>query len=76
MFSPVPIIEKNMKFRDLMEKWKHSRRAFSIFRVGFDSNWFSISARKMLQIGMKIRTNFSTLSIQKNKIVTFEIDDT
>ena len=76
MFSPVPIIEKSMKFRDLVENWKHSRRAFSIFGTGFDSNWYSISARKMLQIGMKVRTNFSTLSIQKNKIVTFEIDDT
>ena len=32
MFSPVPIIEKSMKFRDLVENWKHSRRAFSIFR--------------------------------------------
>jgi predicted transcriptional regulator len=76
MFSPVPIIDKSIKFRDLMEKWKHSRRAFSIYRIGFDSNWFSISARKMLQIGMKVPANFSTLSIQKNKIVTFRIDDT
>jgi predicted transcriptional regulator len=76
MFSPVPIIDKTMKFRDLMDNWKHSRRAFSIFRIEFDSNWFSISARKMLQVGMKVQTNFSTLSIQKNKIVTFSIDDT
>jgi predicted transcriptional regulator len=30
----------------------------------------------MLQVGMKVKTNFSTLSIQKNKIVTFQIDDT
>lgn len=76
MFSPVPIIDKSMRFRDLMEKWKHSRRAFSIFRIGFESNWFSVSARKMLQVGMKVHTDFSTLSIQKNKIVTFSIDDT
>lgn len=76
MFDPVPIIEKSMKFNDLMDKWKHSRRAFSVFRIGFDSNWFSISARKMLQVGMKIKANFSTLSIQKNKIVTFQMDDT
>lgn len=76
MFSPVPIIEKSTKFKDLMENWKHSRRAFSIFRTEFDSNWFSISARKMLQVGMKVRTNFSTLSIQKNKIVTFQIGNT
>ena len=76
MFTPVPIIDKSMKFRDLMEKWKHSRRAFSIFRIGFDSNWFSISARKMLQVGMKVQANFSTLSIQKNRIVTFTIGDT
>ena len=27
MFDPVPIIEKSMKFNDLMDKWKHSRRA-------------------------------------------------
>jgi predicted transcriptional regulator len=76
MFTPVPIIDKSLKFRDLMEKWKHSRRAFSIFRVGFDSNWFSISARKVLQVGLKVPTNFSTLSIQKNRIVTFNTDDT
>jgi hypothetical protein len=53
-----------------------TRRAFSIFRIGFGSNWFSVSARKMLQVGMKVHTDFSTLSIQKNKIVTFSIDDT
>jgi hypothetical protein len=76
MFSPVPIIEKSTKFKDLMENWKHSRRAFSIFRTEFDSDWFSISARKMLQVGMRVKTNFSTLSIQKNKIVTFQIGDT
>ena len=76
MFTPVPIIDKSLKFRDLMEKWKHSRRAFSIFRVGFDSNWFSISARKVLQVGLKVPTNFSTLSIQKNRIVTFNTNDT
>jgi hypothetical protein len=72
MFDPVPIIEKSMKFNDLMDKWKHSRRAFSVFRTGFDSNWFSISARKMLQVGMKVKADFSTLSIQKIRLLPFK----
>lgn len=76
MFHPVSIIEKNIRFKDLMEQWKHSRRAFSIFRLGFEGSWLSVSARKMLQVGMKIQADLSTLSIQKNRIVTFRKEDT
>jgi len=75
MFKHFPIVEKKTKFKDLMENWQNSRRAFAVIPKGFDNYYSPISARKMLEVGMRVKANFSISSVLKNKIVTFQIDD-
>ena len=68
------IVEKNITFQDLMEKWTASRRAFAITPNAFHG-YSSISARKMLEIGIKSKTDISISSMPKKKMVTFQPDD-
>jgi hypothetical protein len=51
MFKDFPIIEKKTKFKDLMGNWQHTR-AFAVIPNGSD-NYSPISARKMLEVGMR-----------------------
>jgi predicted transcriptional regulator len=74
MFEKVPIVEKETRFKDLMEKWKNSRRAFAITPNSFQG-YSPISARKMLDVGIKCQSKTSISSMPKKKIVTFGLDD-
>ena len=74
MYDELPIVEKETRFKDLMEKWKTSRRAFAITPNSFQG-YSPISARKMLEVGIKCQSNISISSIPKKKIVTFGLDD-
>ena len=75
MFKDVPQVEKKTKFKDLIEKWQNTRRAFAIISNG-DGDYSPISARKMLEIGIKCKTDISVSSMPKKQIVTFQPDDT
>ncbi len=68
------IVEKEMTFHDLMEKWRESRRAFAITPNAFQG-YSPISARKMLEVGIKCKTDVSVSSMPKKKIITFQPDD-
>lgn len=74
MFKGVPQIEKEAKFGDLMGKWRQTRRAFAI--VPNNKSYSPISARKMLEIGTKCKTDMSASSMPKKRIITFKPDDT
>lgn len=75
MFRDVPEVEKQTKLKDLISKWQDTRRAFAI--LGSESDGYSaISARKMLDVGMRCRTDLTASSMPKNKIITFQPDDT
>lgn len=74
MFEDLPIVEKETRFKDLMDKWKESRRAFAITPNSFQG-YSPISARKMLDVGIKCQSNISISSMPKKKIVTFGLDD-
>lgn len=74
MYDELPIVEKETRFKDLMEKWKHSRRAFAITPNSFQG-YSPISARKMLEVGIKCQSNVSMSSMPKKKIVTFGLDN-
>lgn len=74
MFDELPIVEKETTYKDLMEKWKKSRRAFAITPNSFQG-YSPISARKMLDVGIKCQSNISISSIPKKKIITFGLDD-
>ncbi len=74
MFKDLLIVEKTTPFKDLMEKWTASRRAFAIIPNAFQG-YSPISARKMLEIGIKCKTDISISSMPKKKMITFEPDD-
>ncbi|HZD36655.1 MAG TPA: hypothetical protein VE130_15735 [Nitrososphaeraceae archaeon] len=75
MFKHFLRVERKTKFKDLMANWQNSRRAFAIIPRESDNYFSPISARKMLEVGMRIKANFSISSIRKDKIVTFQMDD-
>ncbi len=74
MFKDLLIVEKTTPFKDLMEKWMTSRRAFAIIPNAFQG-YSPISARKMLEIGIKCKTDISISSMPKKKMITFQPDD-
>jgi len=73
-FEEFPIVEKETRYRDLMERWKKSRRAFAMTPNSFQG-YSPISARKMLEAGIKSQSDISISSFPKKKIVTFSLDD-
>jgi predicted transcriptional regulator len=74
MYSDVPLVTKDTKFKDLMDTWKNSRRAFAIIQN--ESGGYSpVSARKMLEVGKKYKTDLCLSSIPKKNIITFQGDE-
>ncbi len=74
MFNKLPEIEKNIKFEDLIDIWKGSRRAFAVIPKG-PGDYSPISARKMLELGTRCKTDISASSMPKKRIITFSLDD-
>lgn len=75
MFKDFPQVQKETIFKDLIEKWKYTRRAFAVIANGSEG-YSPVSARKMLEIGKKIKTNITVSSMTKKKeIITFQRDD-
>ena len=74
MFKDFLQVENKTKFKDLMGKWKNTRRAFAV--ISNNSGGYSpISARKMLEIGIRYKTDMTVSSISKKKIITFQGDE-
>ena len=74
MSEDLLIVEKEMTFQSLMEKWRASKRAFAIVPNAFQGH-SPISARKMLEVGIKCKTNVAISSMPKKKMITFQPDD-
>lgn len=75
MFKGLPQIERESKLKDLIDKWKNSRRAFTVI-PNTSGDYSVISARKMLEVCRRYKTGISLSSMPKKKIVTFRKDDT
>jgi predicted transcriptional regulator len=73
MFKDLPHIDKKTKLRDLIEIWKKSHRAFAIIPNEF-GDCSVVSARKMIEVGAKFKSDISISSMPKRKIVTFRQD--
>jgi predicted transcriptional regulator len=74
MFKDFPQVDKKTKLIDLVEIWKKSRRAFAVILNEF-GDCSTISARKMIKVGTRSKSDISISSMQKKKIVTFRLDD-
>ena len=73
-FNYFPQIAEKTRFDDLINKWKSTGRAFSVIS-NQKGDYFSISSRKMLEIGKRYKSGISVSSIPKKKIVTFKEDE-
>ena len=76
------IVDKNLvilsnytTLKDLLDKWKNTKRAFSIIPNNH-GGYSAISARKILEIGANCVTDITISELPKKEIVTFEQDST
>jgi hypothetical protein len=74
MYKDFPQVDKKTKLIDLVEIWKKSRRAFGVILNEF-GDCSTVSARKIIKVGAKCKSDISISSMQKKKIVTFKLDD-
>ncbi len=72
--NPVMVI-KDTKYNELMNYWKERERAYAVIpnEWGFYS---AISAKKILEIGMRCKTNTSISKLPKKRPITFKKNDT
>ncbi|MFB5600207.1 MAG: CBS domain-containing protein [Nitrososphaeraceae archaeon] len=73
-FNQIPQVDKKNKLVDLIDKWKGTGRAFSVI-PNQQGEYFSISSRKMLEIGKRYKSGIYVSSIPKKQIVTFKGDE-
>ncbi len=76
------IMEKRILFvsnettlKELINYWKDTRRAFAVVPNEF-SDYSAISAKKILEIGMKCKTKISISEVPKKKVATFTKNST
>ncbi len=74
MFKEVPIINKSTTIEELVDKWTKSKRAFALL-PNEDGDYSPISARRMLELGMRCKTDMTISSIPKKSTITFEQTD-
>jgi predicted transcriptional regulator len=71
MFTELPEIEKNTKLKDLIEFWKRTGRAFALIPNEY-GDYSPVSARRMLDIGMRCKTAISISSMPRKEIITYK----
>lgn len=74
MFRDLPKFEKKRTLKDLIDFWKRSGRAFAIVPNEY-GDYSPVSARRMLEVGARCKTDISISSMPKKKIVKFKGDE-
>ncbi|HSB84321.1 MAG TPA: CBS domain-containing protein [Nitrosarchaeum sp.] len=69
------ILSEETKLTELLEKWKQTRRAFSIIPNNL-GGYSAISGRKLLEIGANCVTDLTISELPKKEIITFNRNDT
>ena len=69
------ILSNDTTLKNLLDKWKNTRRAFSIIPNNH-GGYSAISARKILEIGANCVTDITISELPKKEVVTFEQDST
>ena len=76
IMEPGPlIVPETILYKDLMSKWKERGRAYAALLNEWDS-YSAVSAKKILEIGMRCVTNLTITDLPKKPQVTFKFDDT
>ncbi len=66
-----PTVSKETKLGELIEFWKKTRRAFAAVPNEF-SDYSAISAKKLLDVGRKIKTDITISELPEKKLLTFK----
>jgi CBS domain-containing protein len=69
------ILGENTTLGELLNSWKQTRRAFSIFSNNH-GGYSAISARKILEIGINCVTDITISELPKKEIITFDQKNT
>jgi len=69
------ILSEDTKLVELLEKWKETRRAFSIIPNNL-GGYSAISGRKLLEIGANCVTDLTISELPKKETITFCSNDT
>lgn len=67
-------ISEDTTLQTLIEKWRQTRRAFSVIPNQF-GGFSAISARSILEIGIRCKTELTISHIPKKEVVKFRADD-
>ncbi len=67
-------ISSDIKYKDLISKWKDRGRAYAILTNRW-GHYSAISAKKILEIGLRCKTNVSISDLEKKPIITCKPDD-
>ncbi len=70
-----PTVSKATKLRELIEFWKETRRAFAAIPNEF-LDYSAISAKKLLEVGKKLKTNITIADLPEKKLLTFTKEST
>ena len=70
-----PTISKETKLGELLEFWKKTRRAFAAIPNEF-SDYSAISAKKLLEVGKRIKTDITISEFPEKKLITFPNETT
>lgn len=74
MYQQWPVVTKQSKLFELLDNWRSTKRAFAI--IPNELNDYSpISTRRVLEIGMKVKTDITISELPKKRLVTFKKDD-
>ncbi len=65
-----PIVSEDSKLKELISFWKETRRAFAAIPNEF-SDYSAISAKKMLEVGKKVKSDIKISEIPEKKLITF-----
>ena len=70
-----PTVSKETKLRELLEFWEKTRRAFAAIPNEF-SDYSALSAKKLLEVGKRVKTDMKISEIPEKKLLTFKKDGT
>ncbi|MFQ5782270.1 MAG: CBS domain-containing protein [Nitrosopumilus sp.] len=69
-----PTVTEKSKLKEVINYWKETRRAFAAVPNEF-SDYSSLSAKKMLEVGMKVKTGITVSQLPKKELITFNEKD-
>jgi len=75
MEKRIPTVSNETTLKELMDYWHKTRRAFALIPNEF-MDYSAISAKKLLELGMRCKTDISISNMPEKKLETFNKDQT